>query len=116
MEDLSAAISSFLSQPGAMEQVEAMAKQLGLGSGASETEADAQQPGSLGGLMDEISPEKLQGILSAVQSGGSSCQSTSFLEALQPLLKEEKQEKLNRAIRAIRLMHTARAVSKTIEL
>lgn len=115
MEDLSAAISSFLSQPGAMEQVEAMAKQLGLGSGASETEADAQ-PGSLGGLMDEISPEKLQGILSAVQSGGSSCQSTSFLEALQPLLKEEKQEKLNRAIRAIRLMHTARAVSKTIEL
>lgn len=115
MEDLSAAISSFLSQPGAMEQVEAMAKQLGLGPGASETEADAQ-PGSLGGLMDEISPEKLQGILRAVQSGSGSCQSTSFLEALQPLLKEEKQEKLNRAIRAIRLMHTARAVSKTIEL
>ena len=115
MEDLSAAISSFLSQPGAMEQVEAMAKQLGLGPGASETESDTQ-PGSLGGLMDEISPEKLQGILSAVQSGGSPCQSTSFLEALQPLLKEEKQEKLNRAIRAIRLMHTARAVSKTIEL
>ena len=115
MEDLSAAISSFLSQPGAMEQVEAMAKQLGLGPAETGSESEREQA-TPGGFLDGLSPEKLQSILGAVQEGGRPCQSTALLETLRPLLQEEKQEKLERAIRAIRLMHTAKAVSKTIEL
>lgn len=119
MDDLSTAISSFLAQPGAMEQVEAMAKQLGLGPGAdsAQTAPDAAGvPEAAAGLMDGISPEKLQKILKAVQDGAKPDRSTELLEALRPLLHAEKQEKLDRAIRAVRLMHTAKTVSKTIEL
>ena len=54
-------------------------------------------------------------LLGALRDGGAS-QSAALLEALRPLLRLEKQEKLDRAIRAVRLMGAARTVSKTIEL
>ena len=122
MDDLGTAIQSFLSQPGAMEQVEAMAKQLGLGNpepeaSSEETASTAQMEpleaitSGLGGL----SPESLGKLLGALRDGGAS-QSAALLEALRPLLRLEKQEKLDRAIRAVRLMGAARTVSKTIEL
>ena len=41
MDDIGGAIQSFLSQPGAMEQVEAMAKQLGLSVPGSDAEGPA---------------------------------------------------------------------------
>ncbi len=107
MDDLSAAISGFLSKPGAMEQLESMAKQLGLGGETPQTDEPVQ---------DAISPEKLQQVLKAVNDGAKPDQTTVFLEALRPLLHPEKQEKLDRAIRAIRLMRTARTVTQTIEL
>lgn len=120
MDDLGAAISGFLSQPGAMEQVEAMAKQLGLElpSGVSAREShDAPSETSLSaGLPEGLSPEKLQKVLRAVNEGAKPDRATEFLEALKPLLQPEKQEKLDRAIRAVRLMRTAKTVSKTIEL
>lgn len=128
MDDLGAAIQGFLAQPGAMEQVEAMAKQLGLGAPGAETaaepEAEASVPASAGmpelqkvlGGLGEIPPEALGTLMRALQEGGTSSQSAALLEALRPLLRQEKQEKLDRAIRAVRLMHTAKTVSKTIEL
>ncbi len=119
MDDLSAAISGFLSKPGAMEQLETVAKQLGLSTGTDEgektTDTASVQESNLG-MIDGISPEKLQKIMQAVQDGGRPDRNTALLEALRPLLHSEKQEKMDRAIRAIRLMHMARSVSKTIEL
>lgn len=124
MDDLSSAINGFLSQPGAMDQIKAMAQSLGLGdldlpgsgpdpaaTNAPEASASAppreQQP-----LMD---PKKLQVLMKAM-GDSSSDPSAKLLEALAPLLQENKREKLDRAVRALRLMGAARAVTKTIDL
>ena len=116
MDDLGAALQSFLAQPGAMEQMEAMAKQLGLGNAAQPGEQAPLPvlPGDLGGL----SPELMTKLLGALGQSGDSATDGLF-ESLRPLFPEEKREKLDRAARAMRLMRTARAVSGalgTIEL
>lgn len=122
MDDLSSAVSGFLSQPGAMDQIRAMAQSLGLGelelpgSGpdpANTPEAPASAPpGEQQPLMD---PKKLQVLMKAM-GDSSSDPSAKLLEALAPLLQENKREKLDRAVRALRLMGAARAVTKTIDL
>lgn len=124
MDDLSAAISGFLSKPGAMDQVKAMAQSLGLGdielpqrvstpaqepSVPVSAPASAQEPGL------DLDPAKLQALLGALNST-SSDPSARLLEALGPLLRDGKREKLDRAVRALRLMGAARAVTKTIDL
>ena len=126
MDDLGSAIQSFLAQPGAMEQVESMAKQLGLTPGESVSEqapaesASAPVPETLAGSLPEllggVSVETLGTLMSALREGGDASKSTALLEALRPLLRQEKQEKLDRAIKAVRLSYAARTVSKTIEL
>ena len=117
MDDLSTAISGFLSKPGAMDQVKAMAQSLGLGelnlpetvqeSPSLPEESPAQETG--------LDPAKLQVLLSTLGSTASD-PSAKLLEALGPLLQEGKREKLDRAVRALRLMGAARAVTKTIDL
>lgn len=105
MDDLSTAINSFLSQPGAMEQMEKMAQQLGLGPSEPETQ-----------VPEGMSPEMVSRLMSAVSEAARPDESTAFLEALRPLLRRENQEKIDRAIQALRLMRAARTVSTAVEL
>jgi len=112
MDDIGGAIQSFLSQPGAMEQVEAMAKQLGL----SVPGPDAEGPAPVlpeGNLPD---PQTLQKLMQAAAEGTKPDEATALLTALKPLLRQERQEKLDRAIRAMGMMRTAKLLSKTLEL
>ena len=111
MDDIGSAIQSFLSQPGAMEQVEAMAKQLGLGGSES---PEASETGARG--LPELSPAMLQKISQAAGAAAGTDNAAGFLQALRPLMRPDRQEKLDRAIRALRLMRTAKVLSKTIEL
>lgn len=122
MDDLSSAISGFLAQPGAMEQLETVAKQLGLHpSKQPEREQEAAQPEqpeqtAAGGLEElGLSPELLPKLMHAMQTGSQPSREATLLEALRPLIQNNKQEKLDRALHAIRLMHTVRAVTKSIE-
>jgi hypothetical protein len=111
MDDLGAQISSFLSRPGAMEQLQGMAQQLGLGpSEVPENDRTEKAEKAL------ISPENLQGLLSALEEASKPDQATGVLEALRPLLQPERQGKIDRAIRAIGLIRAARSVSGTLEL
>ncbi len=107
MDDLSAAISGFLEQPGAMEQLEAMAKQLGLSPSAPETEPQEAAEPAMGGL----SPEKLAPLMAAFSGSGAHTAETTLLEALRPFLGEGAQEKLDRAKRALGLMRTVKTVA-----
>lgn len=118
MDDLSSAISGFLSQPGAMEQLEAVASQLGLGPSAAASETSGPKPESetaadavaaLG-----LSPEKLMPIMAAFSTQGTSSAETALLDALGPFLGDESREKLNRAKRALSLMRAVRTVAGTI--
>lgn len=108
MDDFGATVSSFLSQPGAMEQMKAMASQLGLGAMQQEAEVQEQSGG--------ISPEMLTRILGAISEATRPDETTAFLEALRPLLRSEHQEKVDRAIRAVQLIRAARTVSSSVEL
>lgn len=124
MDDLGAAVSSFLSQPGAMDQLRSMAEQLGLdtGGGPSEPSGGADQPSSGGGPEHAgggeplVSPETLQKMMSALSAASRPDETTAFLEALRPLLKPDRQGKLDRAIRAVRLTRAAQTVTSTLEL
>lgn len=104
MDDISGIIERVMSQPEAMEQLQSMAKQLGLGGEV--TEAPPK----------EVSPELLSKVVSAFSEASAKDEVTSFLEALRGLLRPERQEKLDRAIRAVHLMRTARTMSSVVEL
>lgn len=110
MDDLGGMINSFLSQPGAMEQLQSMAKQLGLGETA---EATAEPVPT---TPDGISPEMLNRMMSAFAEASRQDEVTDFLEALRALLKPDRQAKIDRAIRAVHLMRAARTVTKVAEL
>lgn len=115
MDDLGAAISGFLEQPGAMEQLEAMAKQLGLGpsgTGADAQEAESQEVAAP--AIAGLSPEKLGPLMAAFSGGGMPTAETALLDALRPFLGEDSQEKLDRAKRALGLMRTVRTVAGTM--
>lgn len=108
MDDLGAAVSSILSDPEAMEQISAMAKQLGLSQmEQSELPETPELP---------VSPETMGKLMSAVRDQGEPDDATRFLEALRPLLRREMQGKMDRALKAVKLMRTARAVTGVLEL
>lgn len=112
MDDLSTAISGFLSQPGAMEQLKDMAQQLGLGPDPQEAEPQGENSLAAQGL----SPEMLQKVMSALSAASQPDDVTGLLEALRPLLRPDRQGKLDKAIRAVRLMRAAQTMSSTMEL
>lgn len=110
MDDLSAVLSGFLSDPKAMEQISDMARQLGLGEGSGQPQPSPEDafPG--------LSPELLSGIMEAMQESTKSDKTTELLSALEPHMTGGRKEKLDRAIRAIRMMSAAKALSKHVKL
>lgn len=103
MDDLGSVISGFLQQPDAMEQLQAAAKQLGLGSVGEETTSAG------------VSPELLQN-MARVMGSGQDDETACFLRALRTMLRPERREKVDRAIRAMQLISAARAVSALTEV
>lgn len=117
MDDLGAAVSSFLSQPGAMDQLKTMARQLGLDTGEGEETAQLPQGEPEGGGTEPVlSPEAMQKVMTALSAASRPDQTTALLEALRPLLRPDRQGKLDRAIRAVRLMRAAQTVTSAMEL
>ena len=114
MDDLGAAISGFLEQPGAMEQLEAVAKQLGLGPGTAGPELSEAPETTETAAFSGLSPEKLGPLLSALGTSSQPTPETKLLEALRPFLSQN--EKVDRAKRALGLMHALRTAAGTIEL
>ena len=119
MDDLGTAISSFLEKPGAMEQLEAVAAQLGLGPSAAGKEPAGASPESGPEQTVEtaalgLSPEKLAPLMAAFSAQGASSAETALLDALCPFLGTHSREKLDRAKRALGLMRAVRAVAGTI--
>ena len=112
MDDLSGAIQGFLSQPGAMEQLQQMAQQLGLSpqnppenqekpkSGGCDPPKKPEPSGEL-----PVSPELLQGLMQAAAEASRPDETSNLLLALKPMLRPERQEKVERALQLARLFH-----------
>ena len=119
MDDLSGAIQGFLSQPGAMEQLQQMAQQLGLSpqnppenqekpkSGGCDPPKKPEPSGEL-----PVSPELLQGLMQAAAEASRPDETSNLLLALKPMLRPERQEKVDRAVEVLRRMRAAKTAGQ----
>ena len=114
MAELEQALDQILSDPGAMEEILALARRLGGGGNASSAPSDGGDPAgpkpaeplSPGSGDREQGPAMLLNILSS--AGGDDPDRTALLHALRPYLRKERQEKLDRAVRLAGLYQAAR--------
>ena len=119
MDELKESLSGFLSQPGAMDQVMRMAASLGLtppeadngDSPPGSPEAGSQEPKPEAVPSSaSIPPETLQQLMKAAQELGKSDETTALLSALRPLLRPERQAKLDSAVKLYGLLRAARSI------
>lgn len=118
MGDFEEKLSAILSDPNAMAQVASLAQSLHLGESALQTPAedDCRQRGEtsplspLSELLSDVDPAALGRLLPLVgdlrQSGND--QRTQLLHALRPFLKPERQDKIDRALSAARLLQVGK--------
>ncbi len=124
MAEFDEKLNSILSNPDAMSQIMQLAQSLGGGSGASQETpppappapqppppAAAQGGGdlfsSLSSLAGGLDPKLLTRLLPVIQELGSQRDNNArqLLYALRPYLKEERQDKVERALQLARLFH-----------
>lgn len=122
MSDFEEKLNAILSDPNAMVQVMQLAQSLNLdgpppggSSGDGETTASSEEkpPGAnpLSGISDlfgEIDPGMIQRFLPLIgelRGGEEQDRRLQLLNALRPFLKPERQEKVERAVKAARLIH-----------
>lgn len=94
MDDLSEKLSGILSDPEAMRDIAALASQLGVDSPGLHKEEK---------LADDTAA-MLTGLMPMLGSLKQEDDTTRLLEALRPFLSEERQRKLDKAKRLIRVM------------
>lgn len=118
MDDLNNAIQSFLAQPGAMEQLQQMAQQLGLplpesGNPSEPSGCDLPKPPEKPGELP-ISPELLQGLIQATAEAAKPDETAALLLALKPMLRPERQEKVDRAVQLLSLMRAVKTAGNVM--
>ena len=101
MDDLNAKLSGILNDPAAMQEIAALASQLGVNAPGVHKEPEAPpQPQDNGpdtlSMMRTMMP--LMGSLRADDD------TTRLLDAIRPFLSEERREKLDKAKKLIRIM------------
>ena len=102
-----------------MEQLQQMAQQLGLSpqnppenqekpkSGGCDPPKKPEPSGEL-----PISPELLQGLMQAAAEASRPDETSNLLLALKPMLRPERQEKVDRAVEMLRLMRAAKTAGQ----
>lgn len=136
MSDFEDKLNGILSNPDAMAQIANLAQSLNLGGGGDGGQPDnsvnaAPAPPSgaspetglgglagLGGLLGQIDPKLISRLLPLVgeltggDSGGDD--RLQLLYALRPFLKPEKRDKVERAVKAARLIHVGKKLLSTM--
>ena len=126
MSDFEEKLNAILSDPDAMAQVMNLAQSLNLGGTPQEDSPAAEEPrgsdtrqepspesgaspfSGLNDLLGQIDPSLLQRLLPLVgelRGGQEQDCRLQLLYALRPFLKPERQEKVERAVKAARLLH-----------
>lgn len=114
MEDFEEKLNTILSSPETMGQIMALANSLSGGgeeqksdSGAEEERPPMGEVSSLLQGIDSVTLQKLMALWGEYQRG--SDDKTRLLEALKPFLRQERQEKLDRAVQIARVSRVIRA-------
>lgn len=122
MEDFEEKLNAILSSPESMQQVAQLAQMLSSQSQDSSPEPEKAQPepsassipdfSSLLGEMDISTISRFLPLLQAFNSPAASNERTQLLYALKPFLKQEKQDKIDHALRLARLFHAGKQLFK----
>ncbi|MCD8382561.1 MAG: hypothetical protein LUC30_06550 [Clostridiales bacterium] len=112
MAEFEEKLNEILSSPQAMEQIMSLANSLSGGSPPSETDASegaapSSAPADLLGGLEPATLGRLSSLLSVYQQQGD--ERTQLLEALRPFLKENSQERLERAVHITRISRVIQA-------
>lgn len=99
MDDLNEAIGQILSDPEKMRQLQNVAVMMGLGGGQNSPPPKAS---SVSEKAEE--PELFSKLAPLLGTVGGENETTAFLRALRPLLSKERQEKLDGAMRILRVL------------
>lgn len=95
-DDLSQKLSSILSDPAAMRDIAALASQLGVDSPGLHKEPEPKPADDTAALISSLAP-----MLGSMKQDDDT---TRLLDAMRPFLSEERQIKLDKAKRLIRVM------------
>lgn len=110
MEDLEHKISEILGDPQAMAGILSMAQSLGLGGAPDDGKPSDTAPDPEAGPFGL--PQSVADLLS--EAGKLNGKQTALLKALRPFLRENRREKLDRAIQAARISHIAGYAIRTL--
>jgi hypothetical protein len=105
MDDLASKLGELLNNPGSLDQIKSIAGLLG--GAASNTQPAAPQPEQNDSSIPGIDGELLHTIMKVAPLLSNFRQeddNTRFLHALRPLLGEERQKKLDEAIKLMQMM------------
>lgn len=102
MDDLTSRVQEILGSEEGMKQLQEMAKALGLSTEPEPAPVQSSVPLADGGLpLNPADLLKLQQLFSQMQTN---TPATQLLQALRPLLKEERRHKVDEALRMMRLL------------
>lgn len=122
MDDFEEKLNSILSSPEAMEQIMSLASSIAgkpEGEGAAPSEAAAapqpdsspapegENPLNLLQNLDPVMVQRLMGLYREYTRGGD--EKTALLQAMRPFLREERQQRLDKAVRIARFSRVIRA-------
>ena len=105
MEDLTGKLNEMLNDPETMSQIQALAGLLGQSMG--EEPAPSPPPKTDGGAENSVSPEMFQmfaRMMPLLSQMNQEDNNTRFLQALRPLLQEERQQKLDQAVKFLQIL------------
>ena len=120
MNTLEEQLQAVLSDPETMAQVMDLAKSLNLGSAVSEPAsappANTADSSGLSGLLGSVDPDMLLRLMPLLGelTGGGDDQRVQLLYALRPFLKPQRQEKIDRAVQAAKLIRVGRKLLQTM--
>ena len=95
MDDINEKLKSLLDDPDSMEKVRLMAESI-----LGEETSDDNNTNDIG--LDPMTLSKIAGVMKRLNSGGDN--RTKLLSSLRPLLSEERQKKVDTAIKLLRLI------------
>ena len=101
MDELMEKLQGVLNDKESLSQLRELAEML-TGQPAGEEPQAASQPSSGGGEMPDIA--KLMQLSGALRNAGREDKNVALLMALRPLLKDENKQKLDRAVKLLRLV------------
>lgn len=105
MEDLAAKLTSLLQDEESLKQIQELAEMMGLSSPSESKPA----------LQNEAAPdmEQIMGLVNLLQEAKTDDENICFLNALRPLLGEERRPRVDKAIKILRLLNVLPVIKES---